>query len=53
MKNTDFVNSDLKMKNSEMPYNYQKSNDISSNRQNSRTKQQEAKASLSPYKAQN
>ena len=53
MKNTEFGNSDFKMKNVEMPYNYQKSNDMSSYRQNSRTKQQENKASLSPYKANN
>jgi hypothetical protein len=32
MKNTEFVNSDFKMKNVEMPYNYQKSNDMSSYR---------------------
>ena len=32
MKNTEFGNSDLKMKNVEMPYNYQKSNDMSSYR---------------------
>ena len=32
MRNTEFINSDLKMKNIEIPYNCQKSNDMSSNR---------------------